>query len=177
MSKRFIVATSFLLMAACAAPDIQSPPLPVTPTNQANAIGLDVYGRDRQRGASVPRFRGQTTVAVRAFGKLEDSRYGELPGATCTADSGVYKASFQAPANIVVPNYGPNSPAIFVKCSAQTISGSTTANAVNLTSQQRMSGAGAGGLLGVVIVSAIDAAKRDDSKDAFGYSPIRVEMK
>lgn len=171
-----MIAVAALTLAACAGPAIETPPIAVTPTSQASALGLDVYGRDRQRGATVPRFRGQSTVEVRAFGKLEGQRYGELPGSTCNLDSGVYTASFQSPANIVVPNYGPNSPAIFVRCSAGNISGSTTARVQNLTSNQRMNNAGAGGLLGVVIVAAIDAAARDEENDTFGYSMIRVEM-
>ena len=176
MKNRMIIAAAALSLAACAAPAIQTPPIPVTPTSQANAIGLDVYGRDRQRGGAVPRFRGQSTVEVRAFGQLEGKRYGELPGSACDLDSGVYKATFNAPANIVVPNYGPNSPAIFVKCSAGDLSGSTTARVINMTSNERMNNAGAGGLLGVVIVAAIDAAARDDETDTFGYNNIRVEM-
>ena len=89
----------------------------------------------------------------------------------------MYTAAFTTPANLIVPDYGPNSPAIFVRCTHEDQSGSATINAFNATTQQRMSNAAAGGLLGVIIVGAVTAAKVDNEKDEFKYPALTVQLK
>lgn len=170
------IAISGVLLSACATIDISQPPIAVTPADRAAAVGLDMYGRDRARGATVPRFRGQETVEVRTFGNRNGDGYGEIANASCNLDSGLYKATFLTPANIVVPDYGPNSPAIFVQCTVGERTSSVTVNAVNLTSQQRSQSAAGAGLLGALIIGAVNEAKRDNETDDFGYNPIRVNF-
>lgn len=69
------------------------------------------------------------------------------------------------PANIVVPDYGPNSPALFVSCTAPDGRTKTaTVNAVNLPSQQRNASAAGTGLLGAIIIGAVNEARRDNEK-------------
>lgn len=163
-----------ILMTACTTVDITQPPIPVTPTNRAAAIGLDVYGRDRARGGSVPRFRGQEFIEIRTFGN--SNGYGEMPGADCTVDSGLYSAAFVSPANVVVPDYGPDSPSIFVQCTLDGKTSSVTANVVNLTNQQRSQSAAGAGLLGALVIGAINEAQRNNETDDFGYNPIRINL-
>ncbi|MEO0937873.1 MAG: hypothetical protein AAFY38_06940 [Pseudomonadota bacterium] len=164
-------------MLACAAAEITTPPVSVVPNNRADAVGLDVYAGPRKRGNPVPRFRGQEIVQVRTFGPSSDGSRAELSGVPCTLDSGVYKARFATPANVVVPDYGPDSPAIFVRCTTDTASGSQTVNVFNATTQQRMAGASAGGILGVIIVGAVTAANVDNEKDEFKYPVVTVNLR
>ncbi len=178
MNKTILVgAVALVALAGCEAAEITTPPVNVVPNIKSNAVGLDVYAGPRRRGNPVPRFRGQEVVQVRSSGLSKDGVRSELSGVPCKMDSGVYTASFTTPANIVVPDYGPNSPAIFVRCATDTQSGSITANVFNATTQQRMSGAAGGGILGVIIVGAVTAANVDNEKDEFKYPALTVILK
>lgn len=176
-SNTTITLIAGLLLSACSAAEITTPPVMVVPKVPANAVGLDVYAGPRKRGNPVPAFRGQETLAVRTTGVTADGSRKELSGVPCTLDAGVYAAKFNTPANVVVPDYGPNSPAIFVRCIHEDQSGSSTVSAFNATTQQRMSGASGGGILGVIIVGAVTAARVDNEKDEFKYPPIVVQLK
>ena len=161
------------LLASCTQMDITQPPITVTPTDARAAVGIDVYGKSRAAGNPVPRFRGQETVQVRTNGSREGEGFGEISGATCNLDSGLYKAAFVTPANIVVPDYGPDSPAIFVTCTAPDgRTKSVTMQAVNQTMQARNGSAAGAGLLGALIIGAVNEARRDNETDDFGYNPI-----
>ena len=175
MKKTMMFMVAAIGLAGCETADITQPPIAVVPNDQRAAIGIDVYGKARAAGNPVPRFRGQDTVAIRTNGPREGQSFGEIIGSSCTLDSGLYKAQFQTPANIVVPDYGPNSPALFVSCTApdgRTKTG--TVNAVNLTSQQRNATAAGAGLLGALIIGAVNEARRDNETDDFGYNPITL---
>lgn len=179
MKKAKVVAVIALAVSllGCTQAEITQPPITVTPKDQANASGLDVYARQRSRGNPVPAFRGQNTVQVRTWGATEGSSRAELSGVQCNLDSGVYTASFTTPANIIVPDYGPNSPALFVRCTAGATSGSVTASVVNMTAQQRNASAAGTGLLGAIIIGAVNEANRDNLNDDFGYNVIVVQLR
>ena len=81
-----------LIMSACAAAEITTPPIMVTAKSPGAASGIDVYARDRARGNPVPAFRGQKTVQIRSTGKAADGSIGELSGVGCSLDSGVFVA-------------------------------------------------------------------------------------
>ena len=164
-------------LLGCAQAEITQPPIIVTPNVASNAVGLDVYARQRSRGNPVPAFRGQNTVQVRTFGPLADGGRGEISGVQCQLDSGVYKAAFTTPANVVVPDYGPNSPALFVRCTTPSTSGSVTSSVVNMTAQQRNASAAGTGILGAIIIGAVNEANRDNLNDDFGYNPIFVQLR
>lgn len=167
--------TLIILMGACATADITQPPISVTPKDPRAAVGVDMYGRSRAAGAQVSRFRGQDMVQIRTNGSRDGEGYGEIVGSQCTLDSGLYTANFQTPANIVVPDYGPASPALFVMCTAPDgRTKSVTANAVNLTSQTRNASAVGTGILGAIIIGAVNESRRDNETDDFGYNPITL---
>ncbi|WP_322894659.1 MULTISPECIES: hypothetical protein [unclassified Yoonia] len=166
-----------ITLLGCTQAEITQPPVNIVPNVQADAVGLDVYARQRSLGNPVPAFRGQNTVSVRTWGDNEGSGRTELTGVPCTLDSGVYKAQFTTPANVIVPNYGPNSPALFVRCTTATQSGSVTANVLNMTAQQRSQSAAGTGLLGAIIIGAVNEANRDNLNDEFNYNPIVVQMR
>ncbi|WP_298858372.1 hypothetical protein [uncultured Sulfitobacter sp.] len=177
---RFVPIVALLsaaALAACTPAEITTPPISVTPKNAANAVGLDVYAGPRRRGNPVPSFRGQETLPIRSAGVASDGQRKEISGVPCTLDAGVYSAKFTTPANLIVPDYGPNSPAIFIRCAYEDQSGSVTVNAFNATTQQRMSNAAAGGIIGVIIVGAVTAAKVDNEKDEFKYPAVTVQMR
>ena len=155
----------------CAAAAITTPPVMVAPADPAGAMGLDVYARARAMGQAVPAFQGQETVEIRTF-----SGGKEVTGPICLLDSGVYRARFSTPANVVVPDYGANSPAIFVRCEAQGLFGSTTVNAYNHSSRQRYAPAIGTGVLGAIVIGAVSAASRNEQRDDYKYPDIDVRM-
>ena len=176
LKKLAITIVAFGLVSACAEIDIDQPPIMVTPKNVSGAVGVDVYAGQRARGNPVPRFRGQDTVAVRTFGSRNGEGYGEIGNASCSLDSGIFAAQFTTPANLVVPDYGPSSPALFVQCSDGERTKSETVNAVNMTAQDRSASAASAGLLGALIIGAVNEARRNNETDDFGYNPIRIEL-
>ena len=176
-SKYLVFAFISIAISACVQAEITTPPVMITPTVKANAVGIDVYARDRALGNPVPRFRGQKTVQIRTFGAGNKGGRTELSGVQCKADAGVYHAVITTPANLVVPDYGPSSPALFVRCIDNKRSGSVTVNAYNATNAGRQSGAAGGGILGAIIVGAVAASVRDDNKDDFQYPNITVSLK
>lgn len=173
----YVTLVASVFLSACVSAEITTSPVMIKPKNLANAVGLDIYAGDRRRGNPVPRFRGQKTVQIRTNGKTESGGFGEIAGVKCVADAGVYSASFITPANLIVPDYGPSSPALFVRCVTSTASGSVTVNAYNATNAQRQSGAAGAGLLGAIVIGAVAASKRDDNADDFQYPPITVNIK
>lgn len=176
MKTHFVLACIALSMSACAPAQITTPPVMVVAKNPSSASGIDVYARDRARGNPVPSFRGQKTVQIRAMGKGADGTFGEFTGAQCLIDSGVYSVTIFTPANINVPDYGPSSPSLFVRCTSGSQSGSMTVNAYNATNAQRQASAGGTGLLGAIIIGAIAAQQRNDAVDDFQYPAITVSM-
>lgn len=162
---------------SCSPIEVTTPPTMVTPKVASSAVGIDVYARDRARGNPVPAFRGQETVSIRANGTSADGSFGEVSGVPCTVDAGVYSATVTTPANIIVPDYGPSSPAIFVRCVTGDKSGSATVSAYNATDQQRQSSAYGTGILGAIIIGAVAASQRDDNVDDFKYPPIAIQLK
>ena len=175
--KNAAIAAVALAVMGCEQAEITQPPINIIPNVQADAVGLDVYARPRSRGNPVPAFRGQNTVQIRTWGDAEGKARSELTGVACNLDSGVYRAQFITPANVIVPDYGPSSPALFVRCTTPDQSGSVTASIVNMTAQQRSQSAAGTGLLGAIIIGAVNEANRDNLNDDFGYNPIIVQMR
>lgn len=170
--KKLVGLVALLALVGCANAEIKTPPVTVKPNDPRGAVGVDVYARARSQGNPVPRFRGQETVQIRTWYKGK-----ELSGVPCSVDSGVYTASFHTPANVVVPDYGPNSPALFVRCETDEASGSATVNVVNFTNQQRNQAAVGTGVLGAIIIGAVAAANTNNETDDFKYPPITLQLK
>ena len=168
---------AFSVFASCTPIEVTTPPVMVTPRVASSAVGIDVYARDRARGNPVPSFRGQEIVSIRASGASSDGSFGEVSGVPCVVDAGVYSASVTTPANIIVPDYGSSSPAIFVRCVTGEKSGSATVSAYNATDQQRRSSAYGTGILGAIVIGAVAASQRDDSVDDFKYPVIAIQLK
>lgn len=175
--KARLLFLGMIALAGCETAEITTPPISVQPKTPSQAVGIDVYARARAQGNPVPRFRGQETVQVRTQGKTSNG-FGEITGIECLLDSGLYSARFQTPANINVPDYGPNSPALFVRCThPDGRSGSATVNIYNFTSQQRSAAAVGTGVLGAIVIGAVNAASTDNETDEFKYPNITVQLK
>jgi hypothetical protein len=176
MSFRYLLG-ALALLPACTAMDVTTPPISVAAKNPAEAVGIDVYARARAQGNPVPRFRGPESVTVRTQGKTSGGSWGEIAGAECLLDGASYAARFHSPAVIVVPDYGPNSPALFVRCTLGERAGTTQAVVYNDTSQQRHAAAYGTGVLGAIIIGAVAAANTNNETDDFKYPPVTVQLK
>jgi hypothetical protein len=109
-------------------------------------------------------------VQVRTFGETGNGT-GEIAGAACMLNSRLYKASFNYPANISVPDYGPNSPAIFVRgLGTNDRSGSVTAQEINQTNAGRNVNAAGTGLQGAIVIGVVNASLINPQTDDFGYN-------
>lgn len=124
-------------LSACTKLEIDAPPTKVTPNQPARAAGIDVYAGARRAGNPVPQFRGQTTVEVRSFTQGNGPGRTEVAGAICQITGTEYSATVQTPATLIVPDYGPNSPAIFARCTRGQLTGTKTVTAANETQRQR----------------------------------------
>lgn len=80
------------------------------------APGLATVSVSPVPGATPPVARGETQLVVRAV--PAGGGAGEVQGATCEAVSPYFSARFTAPARLLMPSYGAESPQITVTCSA-----------------------------------------------------------
>ena len=151
-----------------------------TPTVSGIKNG-DVLAPQRASGQDIPALRGQEMVTIRTYERLKkpDAQFSsltEIEGITCEIESEGYKATVKTPAEIRVPNYGYASRLISSRCHAPGYkSGFESVKAYNKTGEQRMSSAGSGGVVGVVLVALIHAAT-DEKKHEFAYPPLKVTM-
>jgi len=115
-------------------------------------------------------------MAVRAFvGKA--SQKTELTGVPCDVIGSGYNATVYTPAAVNVPMYGSRSKAVYVQCSYDGEQQDTSMRAINLTESQALaSGAGAG-VLGVIVTTAVVAARKNKDQDEYGYNPVRLVFK
>lgn len=175
----FVVCFAMLGAAGCAEVDVTTPPVLVTPT-VAGAEGIDIYAGARANGRSAPRFRGQETVTVRAVRRFAEGG-AEVAGPRCTLDSGVFEARFTTPARVVVPDYGPDSPDLFVRCTAGDLSGTASAEVFNATVQARgrssvgfSTGTNRSSSIGVRLLFG---PRVDPDRDDFEYPDMRVVLR
>ena len=174
MTRLAVSALLLLSLAACEQAAITTPPVAVTPVNARTAQGLDIYAGLRRPGAVIPRFRGQTSVEIRAYDRTGSGNSGELTGIPCTVNNDLYRASITTPATILVPNYGAQSPNFVVTCQYGELQETFTAEIVNKTALEREATAGAfAGVLGSVIASTIP----DNENDVYTYLPVTIRFR
>ena len=88
--------------------------------------------------AEPPLARGETQLVVRAVSADAPGR--EFPGAVCDAISPYFASRFTAPARLLIPEYGSQTPEVTVSCEAGGASGRAT-----VAPQASYSGGGFGG--------------------------------
>jgi len=93
-----------------------------------SAQGLATVAVTPKPDVAAPAARGETAMVVRAVPAGADGT--ELQGAACVADSAYFTASFTAPAQLLMPDFGPASPEVTVSCRAGTATGTLAARPV-----------------------------------------------
>lgn len=106
----------------------------------ALALAGCVSGVPVERQVVVPggRFaavQGEASLLVRTFLPEEEGARGEVIGAKCRVVSSLYETELITPSQLVVPNFGPQSPQIDVDCTAGELVGSGTARIITVWQQ------------------------------------------
>ena len=147
MKLKIIATLSISTLMSCnLVAEIQTPPVEVTKTASFQSAGIVGFS--------------DTTVRART---VQEGRSGtEMRNIPCELKSAGYFAKFTTPSIVNLPSYGEASPSIFVSCKYNGKVATKTVKVHNFSQQQRtnkaQSSAAGGGLLGVILISAIDAA-------------------
>ena len=161
-----------VVLGGCAAPGLEVASVTEI-RSTTGSRGIDVYEPKRRTGSSVPEFAGDQLVEVRTYKNTEQGEV-ELAGATCSLSASGFSASMQTPAKVRVPLYREHSSSLAVTCEMQGYQRRmVTVAPYDATRASRLASSGSGGLIGVVVVAAIDASA-DNSKNDWRYPVARV---
>jgi hypothetical protein len=137
--------------------------------------GVDVYEPKRRTDASVPEFAGDQLVEVRTF-QNSDHGEAEMAGASCSLAASGFSATMTSPAKVRVPLYRGQSSTLAVTCQKPGFQKRmVTVAPFDATRASRLASGSGGGLIGAVLVAAVDAAA-DNSKNDWRYPVARVVM-
>jgi hypothetical protein len=136
---------------------------------------IDVLEPKRAKGQpGLPEFSGDQLLEVRTYARSDGGPDIEIAGATCTLTAADYSATMETPAKVRVPLYRAESSALSVACEMPGFKKRMiTVEAFDETRRSRMSNGAGGGLIGLVAVSAIDAAS-DNTKNTWRYPVAKV---
>jgi hypothetical protein len=169
---RLFLLLVMVVLGGCAAPGLEVASVTEI-RSTTGSRGIDVYEAKRRAGSSVPEFAGDQLVEVRTFKDTAEGQV-ELPGATCSLSAAGFSASMRTPAKVRVPLYREQSSTLAVTCEMPGYQRRmVTVAPYDATRASRMASSGSGGLIGVVVVAAIDAAA-DNSKNDWRYPIARV---
>jgi hypothetical protein len=145
--------------------------------SKTGSKSLDVYEPKRQSGQQgLPDFAGDQLVEVRSYAKSSDGGEAEIVGASCTLSAADFNADFQTPARVRVPLYREQSSALAVSCEKSGFKkASVSLTAFDDTRNNRFASGATSGLIGLVVVSAIDVAS-DNTKNHWRYPVARVSL-
>ena len=96
----------------------------------ACATGVPVERQVVVPGGGFAAVQGEAALVVRTFLPDADGERREVLGARCDVVSSLYATELVTPSRLVVPNFGPQSPAITVDCATGELSGSATVEIV-----------------------------------------------
>jgi hypothetical protein len=175
--RKLIALGALLLLAGCAKPlevgsitEIKPPP---------GTQGADVYATRRAAGEKVPDFAGDQLMEVRTFATTSPDGGGtgdEFAGAQCKVSARDFSADVTTPAKVRVPVYRAQSSPLAVQCTKEGFQPKMTeVTAFNETKAGRYAAGGGGGLVGFLVVTAINAASDETTHD-FKYPVARVNM-
>ena len=138
--------------------------------NSTGSKSIDVLEPKRMAGQSgVPEFSGDQLLEVRTYADNDSNGRVEVSGARCELSASDFKASMETPAKVRVPLYRNQSSTLAVSCDKPGFRKTmVTVTALDVTRQQRLASGSGGGLLGVAVVAAFDAAA-DNSKNEWRY--------
>ena len=166
------VALLVLLVGAC------SKPLEVAEVtnikSKTGSSGLDVHQAARSAGQDAPEFAGDQLAEVRAYHQVDGKGQVELAGVPCHLSTAHFEAKLTTPAKVRVPLYRGKSSDLAVSCKKPGyISRLVTVRALDITRSQRLNSGANAGLVGLLVVAAIDAAS-DNTKNDWKYPPVKV---
>ena len=160
-------------LGGCAAPLAVNTVTDIRSTTGSH--GIDVYEPKRRADASVPEFAGDQLVEVRTF-QNSDKGEVEMAGAACSLAATGYSATMTSPAKVRVPLYRGQSSTLAVTCQMPGFQKRmVTVAPYDATRQTRLASGAGGGLVGAVLVAAVDAAA-DNTKNEWRYPVARVVM-
>jgi hypothetical protein len=109
--KSLTIVAALLALAGCAS---------VAPSR---GTGLDEVVMKNVAGTFAPPARDYQRIVARSFQPDEEGGWVEVRGATCRVGGGPYQAAFTAPAVVVMPDLGPDAPALTADCALGTLNG------------------------------------------------------
>jgi hypothetical protein len=147
-------------------------------TNIRSATGsqsVDVLEPKRAKGVpGLPEFSGDQLLEVRTYARSDGGPDAEISGASCTLTAADYSATMETPAKVRVPLYRAESSTLSVACKMPGFKKRMiTVEAFDETRRSRMSNGAGGGLIGLVAVSAIDAAS-DNTRNTWRYPVAKI---
>lgn len=123
-----------------------------------------VFNAKQQQG-----LRGYHPTAIRAFNGTATQKT-EIVGAPCEVTGSGFSAKIVTPAAVNIPVYGLRSKALYVKCSFNGQELDKSVPPLNLTEQKALANGASGGLLGVIVVGAVVAGRKNKEQDEYGYN-------
>ena len=161
-----------VVLGGCAAPGLEVASVTEI-RSTTGSRGIDVYEPKRRAGSSVPELAGDQLVEVRTYKNTDEGEV-ELAGATCSLSATGFSASMRPPAKVRVPLYRGQSTTLAVTCEMPGYQKRmVTIAPYDATRASRLASSGSGGLIGVVVVAAVDAMA-DNSKNDWRYPLARV---
>ena len=169
------------MAAACA-----EKPLPLADVQQLKAAdgsyGQDIYGKRRAAGEPVPVMRGNQLLEIRSYTVKEgdfgtEVRDKEIAGAECLVQAEDASATVRTPGAMHIPLYGYRTPAISIACRKDGFANAIVpVRTYNVTQSDRAAVGAQGGLIGVLVTAAINAAS-DETNDVYNYVAPDIRMR
>jgi hypothetical protein len=179
--KRALMVLAAGLVSACAV----TPPMALTDVQYLEAedpqYGRDIYGARRTAGESVPMVLGNQAVEIRTVSPVTDSEGStknvEFSDAQCVVVSDGAQVSVRSPGAVHAPLYGFQTPDMTVKCEKEGFdNGTAIIPTFNVTQQENLQIGSSAGLIGLLIMSGVNAAS-DETNDEYMYRFSPVVMK
>lgn len=101
----------------------------------------------------------------------------EITGVPCELIGSGFQTRVNTPAAVNVPVYGLRSKAVYVKCTYNGQEKDVSLKAINITEQNALANGASGGLLGVIIVGAVVAGRKNKDQDEYGYAASNMIFK
>jgi hypothetical protein len=171
---RLCLLLVLVVLVGCASPGLEVASI-TDVRSSTGSRGIDVYEPKRRVGSAVPEFAGDQVVEVRTYKNTDEGQV-EIAGATCSLSATGFSASMRTPAKVRVPLYREQSSTLAVTCEMPGYQKRmVTVAPYDATRQSRLASSGSGGLIGVLVVAAVDAMA-DNSKNDWRYPPARVQL-
>src|SRR6266446_788417 len=162
------LVTGLVILGGCCLGGRGTPHTNTTVTDIRSSTGsrdIDVYEPKRRAGASVPEYAGDQLVEVRTYQK-SDQGEAEMAGATCSLAATGFSATMTSPAKVRVPLYRSQSSTLAVTCQMPGFQKRmVTVAPFDATRASRLASGSGGGLVGAVLVAAVDAAADNSNND------------